>query len=167
MVCVKSALIRHASMPCQLTTCVCQLACTIYHPTKCINQHAIISMQYAGMQYVNANMQCAGMQYVTANMQNAGMQYVNMQYVKANMQLCQCKHAICQHAIIMSTYSMQWLNMHLPACSMPTCKMSMYRSSNMYSHRWRNINLSGGHLKPPYNCFDLIKRNCVYKPLHV
>ena len=100
VVCVKNALIQHVSMPCQLTTCVCQLACTIYHSTKCINQHQCnvpacrISMQTCNMlacnmsacsmsmQTCSMSMQCANMQYnVNANMQYAGMQYVSMQYI--------------------------------------------------------------------------------------
>ena len=60
VVCVKSALIRHASMPCQLTTCVCQLACIIhwcissnkvykptFHNINAICQHALCQCKYA------------------------------------------------------------------------------------------------------------------------
>ena len=102
-------------------------------------------------QYVNANMQYAGMQYVNVNMQYVDMQYANLQYV--NIQHAMTKHSFTN------------------ICSMLARKMSMYSPNNMYSHRRRNINLSGGGGTPtPFiiynNCFDLIKKNCT-KPLQI
>ena len=123
-------------MPCKLTTCVCQLACTIDHPTKC----CYISMQYAGVQYVNANMQMlacsmsmqtcnyyAGMQYMStgANMQYAGMRYVN--WCKHAHAVCRCKHVICWH---MKACSMSMQTCNMLACNMTTCSMSMQACNN-------------------------------------
>ena len=78
-----------------------------------------------------------------------------MQYVNANMQYASIAvcHAMTKHA------------------AMPACKMSMYSPDTMYSHRQRNINLSGGggHPKPPsYMTTALIElKRTVYKPLQI
>ena len=129
--CIESIMGCGVCQKCTNTTCLylanwrhayANLHAQYNHPTKCINQHAI--MQYAGMQYVNANMQYAGMQYIWqckhATYWHAVCQHAVYQCKHVVCQckhaVCQCKHAICRHAS-MSTYSMQWLNMCLPTCS--------------------------------------------------
>ena len=89
-------------------------------------------MQYASMQYVNANMR-----YVNANMQYAGMQYVsmqyvnaNMQYVNANMQYTGMQYVNIQHAMAKHAFT--------NISSMPACKMSMY-SPNITCKNFQKI----------------------------
>ena len=129
----------------------------VYKPT------CHISMQYAGMQYVNTKMQYASQHAVCQC--KYSMQYAGMAICQHAV--CQCKHAICQLACSMSTYSMQWLNMCLPTyavCRRVRCQCTAF------TYRRRNISLSGGEApQPPFihdNCFDLIKKNCT-KPLQI
>ena len=108
--CVKSALIWHASMPCQLMTYihVCQLsACTIYYPTKCMNQHAIYQ----------CNMPACSMQTCSMSMQTCNMPACSMSIQTCNMSMQPCNMPACS----MSTYSMQWLNMCLPTYAVCQC----------------------------------------------
>ena len=118
-----------------------------YHPTKCINQHAIYqcNMSTCSMSMQTCNMPACSMSMQTYNMLACTMSACS---------ICQCKHACsmsmqtCLQYVnakcnvptcSMSTYSMQRLNMHLLTCSIQVHKMSMYGHNNMYSHRWRNI----------------------------
>ena len=168
---VKRALIRHASMHAMPTdnmrmpTCMHNISSNkVYKPT------CHISMQYAGTSavYVNANMQCADMQYVSMHA------VCQCKHTMCRHAVCQCKHAICWHAICqhgVCNANMQYASIavchamtkhaFVPTCNMPACKMSMYSPNNMYSHRWRNINLSGEATPNPPIHDNLIKKNCI------
>ena len=126
-------IVQHASMPCQLTTCIIILTCMhnissnkVYKPT-CHNinaicrhavchfkhamfWHAVCQCKYAICQHAVCQCKHAVLSMQTYNM-HASMQYVNIQHAMTK-QAFTSMHTVCQRARCQCTDLATWAEEH-------------------------------------------------------